>query len=215
MTFAIFVVMLIYATIKAIQMYEHHNPQVSQYTEKTVFDFNEKLDLNEINFRLAFTVEGYHSREQKNDPRYVKYLVRIFGIHNGKEYERFIPFHNCTEEDWEQFPPVQKASADAISAIRSDPKRGMFCLDWDSQDILIYGNERNDEYQRIELVMTPCNYLHTHLGYKGDQIHPECVEDLDVQTEYLGPLDFVLYHTEDIFVPNGFDENSIKSQSVV
>ena len=99
-TFAIFVVMLIYASIKMIQMYEHHNPQVAQFTEKTVFDFNEKLDLNAINFRLAFTVEGYHSREQKNDPRYVKYLVRIFGIKDGKEYEKFIPYHECTEEDW-------------------------------------------------------------------------------------------------------------------
>ena len=55
----------------------------------------------------------------------------------------------------------------------------MFCLEWDSQEILIYGNERNDEYQRIELVLTPCNYLHTHLGYKDDKIHPECVADLE------------------------------------
>ena len=91
----------------------------------------------------------------------------------------------------------------------------MFCLDWDSQDILIYGNERNDEYQRIELVLTPCNYLHTHLGYKDDKIHPECVADLEKQIEYLGPLDFVLYHTEEVFVPNGFDEHSIRSQSVI
>ena len=96
-TFSIVVVMLIYASIKMIQMIDHHNPQVAQFTEHTVFDYNEKLDLNEIGFRLAFSVEGYHSREQKNDPRYVKYLVRIFGIKDGKEYERFIPYHKCTD----------------------------------------------------------------------------------------------------------------------
>ena len=71
----------------------------------------------------------------------------------------------------------------------------MFCLDW-SDDILLYGNEKNEEYQRIELVLTPCNYLHTHLGFEGDTIHPECVADLEKQIEYLGPLDFMIYHTE-------------------
>ena len=73
---------------------------MAQYTQVSLFDFNEKLDLNDINFRLAFSVEGYHSREMKNDPRYVKYLVRIFGIKDGKEYETFIPYHRCEEKDW-------------------------------------------------------------------------------------------------------------------
>ena len=40
----------------------------------------------------------------KDDPKYVKYLVRIFGKKEGKEYETFIPFQKCTEEDWAEFP---------------------------------------------------------------------------------------------------------------
>ena len=73
----------------------------------------------------------------------------------------------------------------------------MFCLDW-SEDISIYGNERNDNYQRIELVLVPCNYLHTHLGFEGDTIHPDCVANLDEQIDYLGPIEFLMYYTEDI-----------------
>ena len=79
---------------------DRHNPNVAQMTEKNYYDYNEQLDLNEINFRLAFSVEGYHSREHKDDHKYVKYLVRIFGKENGKEYEKMIPFHKCTDSDW-------------------------------------------------------------------------------------------------------------------
>ena len=63
----------------------------------------------------------------------------------------------------------------------------MFCIDAD-EHIRIYGNENNNNYQRIEILLTPCNYLHTHLGYEGDSVHPDCIADLDQQMEYLGPI---------------------------
>ena len=43
----------------------------------------------------------------------------------------------------------------------------------------IYGDENNVEHQRIEMLLLPCNYLHTDTGYTGDSIHPECIDDLD------------------------------------
>ena len=104
------------------------------------------MNLNDINFRLAFSVEGYHSREMKNKPEYVKYLVRIFGIKEGKEYETIVPYHKCTDADWAEFPPPSKASADSWNDIKDNPDRGMYCLDWTDKDLLLYGNERNREY---------------------------------------------------------------------
>ena len=56
---------------------------MSTFKTSNVFDFNERLSLKEIDFRMAFSVEGYHSRERKDDPRYVKYLVRTFIIEDG------------------------------------------------------------------------------------------------------------------------------------
>ena len=149
-------------------------------------------------------MEGYHSQEQKNDSRYVKYLVRLYGVNEGKEFEKIIPYHKCTDADWAQFPPPQSKSVSAFNSIRADPKRGMFCLDWDNEDLLLYGDEKKSEYtyQRIEFDMTPCNYLHTHLGFEGDTIHDACIYDLDEQIENLGSLNFVLYHTEEVFQPN-------------
>ena len=87
----------------------------------------------------------------------------------------------------------------------------MFCVDWnEGENLQIYGNEKNDEYQRVELVLTPCNYLHTHLGYEGDTIHPECVADLDAQIEYLGAIEFLIYYTQETFMQTNFDDQSFE-----
>ena len=214
MTFVIVVIMLAYASIKMIQLYDKQNPNVSQFIKKNDLDFNDRLNLNEIGFRLAWSVEGYNSLVRKDDPRYVKYLVRLFRKENGKPYEQFIPYHDCTEEDWAQFAPVQKASLDSWTAIKNDPKRNMFCLEW-SDDIQVYGNEKNDFHQRIEIVLVPCNYQHVELGDVGDTIHPECVEDLQKQIEYLGPINFMIYHTEDVFQQEEYGERAVVSQSIL
>ena len=103
LSFAIFVVFIIYGSIKMIHLLSKHNPQVSQVLEMDVFTFEDELELNDIDFRVAFSVEGYHSREMKDDPRYVKWLVRFFTIEEGQEVETMIPFHKCTDEDWEKF----------------------------------------------------------------------------------------------------------------
>lgn len=145
LTCIILIVTLAYAAVKFVQLMGKHNPNVSEVWERNIHDSNDRLSLNAINFKMAFSVEGYHVREMKNDPRYVKYLVRIFGIHEGKEYEKFIPYHKCTEADWAEFAPPAKSAIDGWTAIKSDPKRGMYCLDL-TEDIDLYGNEKNDEY---------------------------------------------------------------------
>ena len=55
----------------------------------------------------------------------------------------------------------------------------MLCLEWNDEDPLeIKGNELDDDYTRLEVVLLPCNYVHTMLGHTGDSIHPDCVPDL-------------------------------------
>ena len=59
------------------------------------------LNLNEKNFRIAFTVESYLSpKKQKRDPRFVKYLFRLYGKRNGVYYDKVLTYHNCTEADY-------------------------------------------------------------------------------------------------------------------
>lgn len=94
----------------------------------------------------------------------------------------------------------------------TDPERGLFCLDWDKlRDLEIYGSENEDEHQRLEFLMLPCNYLHK--GYAEDTIHPECIADLKSQQDYLGALTWKVYHTQEQFNPTGFGDETIAKNS--
>ena len=70
-------VWLTYASLKLSHLLSKQNPMISEILERNFFDYQTKLDLTEIGFKMAFSVEGYLDSELKDDPRYVKYIVRI------------------------------------------------------------------------------------------------------------------------------------------
>ena len=47
--------------------------------------------------------------------------------------------------------------------------------------------------------MAPCNYIHSKWGYEGDSVTDSCVEDLDAQIEYLGPLKVIMVYSLSVF----------------
>ena len=57
----------------------------------------------------------------------------------------------------------------------------MFCLDWqENEDFVIYGREVDNNYQRLEVLMLPCNYKHAEFAdSEEDTINEECVADLE------------------------------------
>ena len=68
-----------YTTIKCSHLLTKHNPNISAY--KIEDELSETLvNLNDYNFRLAFTVENFYgTKGQKNDSKYVKYMFRKYG----------------------------------------------------------------------------------------------------------------------------------------
>ena len=73
------------------------------------------------------------------------------------------------------------------------------CIDWQSEDILVYGNSKADNFQRIEFILLPCNYIHTDLGYTDDFVADECIPDLAAQIEYLSSTRINLYYNDEDF----------------
>ena len=56
----------------------------------------------------------------------------------------------------------------------------MVCLDWkDNDPYELIGFEFDDEATYIDIVLVPCNYIHTLGGYSEDSISPECIGDLE------------------------------------
>ena len=193
-------VLIAYAAVKMVQLIQKQNPNISQFSDTNYFDFEERVSLQDIDFRFAFSLEGYFDQEMKNSTAYVKYFVRMIGKKDGVDYETAIPFHRCTDEDWEQFPKPAAASEGSINQIRANPNRGMMCLDWSNgdEDYFVYGREVDIQYQRIDVVMTPCNFIYTLNGIKDDTVSDDCVPDLEKQVEYLGPLNWLVYFTEEV-----------------
>ena len=68
-----------YTTIKCSHLLTKHNPNISTYLKAD--ELSESfINLNDHNFRLAFTIENYYgTKVQKNDSRYVKYMFRKYG----------------------------------------------------------------------------------------------------------------------------------------
>ena len=49
---------------------------------------------------MAWSVEGVLDKKNKDDPKYVKWIVRLIGKENGTWYEKILPHYKCTEDDY-------------------------------------------------------------------------------------------------------------------
>ena len=84
-------------------LWEKYNPDISFVTDEYAFTSEDKFNMKSNNFKVAFTVEDYLTNEMKNDPRYVKYVVSLTSYKDNKFYEKEIPFHSCTDDDYDSF----------------------------------------------------------------------------------------------------------------
>ena len=134
---------------------------MSELTQKDHYGPLDKIYYNEMNFRMAFSVEGYWDKERKNDERYVKWMARWwFTTDEGVKSQIFLDLHDCTEEELNEFYPVAPGSQEAYYKIINDPKRGLYCIDW-TDDMYIQGYYLDARFSTIEVVLLPCNYIHT------------------------------------------------------
>lgn len=212
MTFLLLTLSFFYAVIKTIHLVERANPVMSELKIPDNYSSTDKFFLAENNFKMAFAVEGYQDEENKNDPRYVKWFVRVVNTLDGQYGEKILPYRKCTDKDYAEFNPVAKKSAPALKSIREDPKRGLYCIDW-TDDLYIMGEKKNPQYQRIELLFVPCNYIHQYYGYTEDSVSDECIRDIKKQQEYLTSLKFLIYFNDEEFDQQEFNDESIKRTS--
>ena len=86
-TLLILAIVLLYASVKFMHLQTRHNPTMSSYFKDT--DPNFSVDLNSLDFRIAFAVEDFLlPKKLKNSPKYVKWLFRLFGRKDGQGFHR-------------------------------------------------------------------------------------------------------------------------------
>ena len=76
LTFTLLCLILAFAAVKLQQLVEKQYPFVQESTVPEHFDASDKLDLKEASYRIAFSFEGADDDTLKDDPRYVKLMVR-------------------------------------------------------------------------------------------------------------------------------------------
>ena len=60
----------------------------------------------------------------------------------------------------------------------SEGKNGFLCIDWDDKNpYLTYGKDKDANFQRVEIIVTPCNYIHREVKDIGDEVSDDCIKD--------------------------------------
>ena len=67
--------------------------------------------------------------EDRLDPRYNKFLVRLDGARDGIPFEKMLTYHKCEEEDYAEFYPVGRSHVENFNSIKTNEKRGLYCVD--------------------------------------------------------------------------------------
>ena len=149
MTVAILMVMILYASIKFAHLISRHNPNISSHRQQYYFDSSHVVDLKQEDLRFAFSVTGFLDNKVKDDPAYVKYLVRLFGKEDGEFYEKILDYHVCSAEELALFAEPSKETAAPLEAFIDNQDRHLFCLDWDGLEdgkLSVWGVENDDNY---------------------------------------------------------------------
>ena len=157
-------VLTVYALTKLNILVARSAPIMASYIDRNAVPADEKLNFARDQLTFAFGIEGFLDGEFKDDPRYVKTFARLYGFdENGETYEKFLPHHVCTKEDYDQFAPPSSDAEFKFNQYYSGEKK-LYCLDWDgplSDQMSVWSQEKQGmNYQRLEFTLVPCNYLH-------------------------------------------------------
>ena len=100
--------------------------------------------------------------------------------------------------------------------MKSNPDNGYLCVDFDkTNQQVIFGREEDADYQRLEAILAPCNYIHDYVSDNGDKVAPECISDPVKQFEYLGTIQTSILHNNERLRTEIFDDSKIIRESMI
>ena len=141
--------MFAYSIFKLDLLLSRRNPNISSFTEESIFTSEDRLDLHSSGLRFAWAIEGYIDKTLKNDTQYVKTIIRMEGKTSGKRYEKLLDYHICTEDDFKDFAEPTPDAANMLKSYLSGKNRALYCFDWEQlrQEMQIWGSTTYDDFQ--------------------------------------------------------------------
>lgn len=109
-TLALFFMLAVYGVHKFSVLVSKRNPNLSQLLLEGENDPMKGTEFLNEGFKIAFAVENYHTKENKDDPRYVRWISYLQeDVGNDKIYTP-LPMVKCTEQDYKEFYTPQLRS---------------------------------------------------------------------------------------------------------
>ena len=111
-------------------------------------------------------------------------IVRMAGLGpDGKPFEKTIPYHKCTEEEYAEFYPLVSHRERQFQL--HEVAGGFNCIDWDNDNpYLVFGDSTNDDvWQNLNILLVTCDYI-GQFGYHT--VPEECNTSLQEQKDYIG-----------------------------
>ena len=103
-------VVFLFAVLKTKQMVTKHNPVITSYVEEDVYDSEDRYDLSDPEFMIAFMVENEYTKTLINDPRFIKWKVVHYEFEDNQlKSWRFLDTHLCNEQDYAKFYEFDEA----------------------------------------------------------------------------------------------------------
>ena len=62
-------------------------------------------------------------------------------------------------------------------------------------------------------MLVPCNYVHAEFGEVGDFVREDCIEDLQMQSDYLTNMKAILYFNDRSFSEQGYEDQTLTASS--
>ena len=106
MSVIVMAIVFLFSMQKLQHLLMRQNPSINTYMELEAFTAEDKLNLQQENIRIAFTLEDYFTREPKMDPKYVKWFAYYYTSEGGRTRRWELPIYKCTKEDYALFEPV-------------------------------------------------------------------------------------------------------------
>ena len=94
---------ILFASVKFIELESRSGYQISSHDQLYLSTRENPANFSELDFKVAVSFEGYRDQEFKLDSSFVKWIIRMVGSRDGKEYEKILPYHRCTESDLYSF----------------------------------------------------------------------------------------------------------------
>jgi len=126
----------------------------------------------------------------------VEWQVQLTEEIDGVKFSQPLTYHKCTAQDYDAFYEPSPSFMNKVDQIRKHDN--LFCMDA-GQKIKIFGEGDTTDFRRLDInLIPPANPMHT----------------LEETIDYMGPLDFVVYHNTNRFFAQEFSSEFLKKESV-